>query len=343
MNKVQCAPIIIPTLCRYEHFKRCISSLEKNELAKHTDIYIGLDYPAKDNHWAGYNKIKDYIYNNLKGFANVVIVEQEENKGAEENIRLIKKIVLEKYDRYIFTEDDNEFAPNFLPYMNYYLDKYKDDDSIQAVTGYAYPIMHPSKDSIYFQNVYFAAYGYGTWKNKEQQMFKELTGSKMTKLLLDDSFMKKLKQRSANQYCNFVKGMLGYGTDIFRDEEIRKIDITFGIWMLYRDKYMIFPTVSMVRNWGFDGSGENCRMMDNNVKKGNHRSYDFSKQYIDDRRDTVYLQQLSKEQHEQLNNELQDFFNIMPKEYIRTMIARQVIKIFGLKKVRLCIAMLQNK
>ena len=41
-------PIIIPTLCRYEHFARCIESLKENKYAQYTDIYIGIDYPITE-------------------------------------------------------------------------------------------------------------------------------------------------------------------------------------------------------------------------------------------------------------------------------------------------------
>lgn len=50
------APVIIPVLCRYKHFTKCIESLKNNGWAKYTDIYIGLDYPAKDSHVKGYKK-----------------------------------------------------------------------------------------------------------------------------------------------------------------------------------------------------------------------------------------------------------------------------------------------
>ena len=54
------APVLIPTLCRYEHFKRCIESLSACTGAEHTDVYIGLDYPAKESHRAGYEQIKNF-------------------------------------------------------------------------------------------------------------------------------------------------------------------------------------------------------------------------------------------------------------------------------------------
>ena len=50
------APVIIPTLCRYDHFKRLMESLNKCTWADKTDVYIGLDYPAKEEHRDGCNE-----------------------------------------------------------------------------------------------------------------------------------------------------------------------------------------------------------------------------------------------------------------------------------------------
>lgn len=39
------APVIIPTLNRYVHLKRCVDSLAKCTHAPDTELIIGLDYP----------------------------------------------------------------------------------------------------------------------------------------------------------------------------------------------------------------------------------------------------------------------------------------------------------
>ena len=51
------APILIPTMCRYNHFFRLIESLKVNTWAKYTDIYIGLDYPPSSKYEEGYKQI----------------------------------------------------------------------------------------------------------------------------------------------------------------------------------------------------------------------------------------------------------------------------------------------
>ena len=42
------APVLIPTLNRYEHFKRCLESLERCTWAEKTDVYVALDFPPSD-------------------------------------------------------------------------------------------------------------------------------------------------------------------------------------------------------------------------------------------------------------------------------------------------------
>ena len=86
------APVTIPTLCRYEHFKRCIESLSRCTLADKTEVYVALDYPAKESHWDGYNKIKDYLLSHKEdnlGFKKLKAYCKIENKRAIRMARLL--------------------------------------------------------------------------------------------------------------------------------------------------------------------------------------------------------------------------------------------------------------
>ena len=62
------APVIIPTLCRYEKFVQCMESLRKNSWAKYTEIYVAVDYPSKESHWEGYNRICEYLNQDFPEF-----------------------------------------------------------------------------------------------------------------------------------------------------------------------------------------------------------------------------------------------------------------------------------
>jgi hypothetical protein len=143
------APVLIPTLCRFTHLKRCIDSLKRNSYAKYTPLYIALDYPAKEIHREGYNHISNYL-NNLNGFLYVKVIYRDKNFGPEKNVFEARKILLEKYDRIIFSEDDNEFSPNFLEFINKGLNKFEKNANIFAICGYNYPINIQSSNDYYF-------------------------------------------------------------------------------------------------------------------------------------------------------------------------------------------------
>ena len=55
------APIIIPTLNRIEHLKRCITSLQKNPWAKYTPLIVSVDYPPNERYVEGYKKVCKYL------------------------------------------------------------------------------------------------------------------------------------------------------------------------------------------------------------------------------------------------------------------------------------------
>lgn len=47
MEIKQYAPVVIPTLNRYDHFKACLESLEKCK----TDVYVVLDFSPSEEYY----------------------------------------------------------------------------------------------------------------------------------------------------------------------------------------------------------------------------------------------------------------------------------------------------
>lgn len=340
----ECAPVIIPTLCRYEHFKRCVESLQKNDYAKYTDLYIGLDYPAKEAHVQGHDKIKEYLSKGIKGFKNVVIIEHDSNVGSSANAKKIKEEAFLKHDKYIFTEDDNEFAPNYLEYMNKCLIKYKDDPSVQAITGYRYPHVECKVNgNVFASQIYYAAFGCGTWKSKMQNMFETLTVPYFEQLYTNGQFMKELRNVSPNQYCNFVKGMLGY-TKLVQGGKIWRCDMIYGIYMFSQGKRMIFPQISKVRNHGYDGTGINCGDLNyNSNKRITHRNFDISCQVLDSNSAFDEINEEKELKQIEVEKMLEQFFEIPAKELMRTEIAYLISKIIGLTNTRKLIQLMYKK
>ena len=120
------APVIIPTLNRYDHLKRCIESLERCTGVEYTKLYVGLDYPPSAKYEEGWKKVHQYLQYKCKNnkFNEIVILEKDTNLGAVKNIEELETFISQKYGRFIFTEDDNEFSPNFLDFINQGLERY---------------------------------------------------------------------------------------------------------------------------------------------------------------------------------------------------------------------------
>lgn len=266
------APIIIPTLCRYEHFKRCLESLKKNSYALMTDVYIAVDYPLNSSHKAGYRKICEYLQD-VKGFASVNIIFREKNYGAHLNQKmLIENIIQKKYDRWIRTDDDVEFSENFLEYMDKCLDTYENDPSIIAVCGYSYPCNYSfHKDvTVFRQDCYLPMWGAGFWKDKYLEMKVKIEDEYYLHNTFDSNLKNgKWKNLIDARYLDFIDAGLSYQKNKLA---FWTTDIACATYMGLENKYVIMPVISKARNNGFDGSGVTCPNISGDF---------FSKQDID--------------------------------------------------------------
>ena len=119
-------PVVIPTLNRYDHLKRCVESLKNNQESKYTDLYISVDFPPADKYKEGYETIKEYV-KTITGFNNVHLYYQKENLGPGFNRLFLMDEARKEHNTYVFTDDDNEFSPNALAYMNWALETFKND------------------------------------------------------------------------------------------------------------------------------------------------------------------------------------------------------------------------
>ena len=284
MENMKYAPVVIPTLCRYEHFVRCVESLRKNTWAKYTDVYIGLDYPAKESHWDGYLRIKEYLKGSFTEFHSFCIIEQVENVGVDRNTDSLIDLCSQNHDRYIYVEDDLEFAPTFLQYMSTALQRYENDPDVACVVGYSYPLQwktHP-ECTVVKQNFNGSAWGRGLWLSKRKIICKYL---KYNGLCKDFSFayrtnrFERMIDFAVKDYVSFCES----GWSSQRSFLNTTTDVAMRIYLAVKDQYVVMPLISKVRNHGYDGSGLYCQRIEGN-KTGDFcvDNYSFSEQPIDE-------------------------------------------------------------
>lgn len=277
-----CAPIIIPTLCRDEHLKKCITSLADNKLALQTELYIGLDYPPSDKYLDGWKRIKEYVPT-ITGFKKVVLLEADHNLTAQGNIEFLKAHIRKLgYDSYVFTEDDNTFSPNFLEYANWGLKEFENDNSIFAVVGFKRVNVDFLKNNVYKYPRY-VAWGFATWFKKSDKMNEFKDFGRLEQLV-----------KSWPIRTIFTKRIYTAATVLRMLKTHYILEDTLPSLLPPEEMYCIYPKISMVRNIGFDGSG---------LHGGNNKemAVRYSSIIIDDRPDfspiiegPLYVEELKK-------------------------------------------------
>ena len=266
------SPVLIPTLCRHEHFIRLVESLKKCEESKYTELVIGLDYPPQEKYIYGWKKIKEYIPS-ITGFKQVKVFEASENLGERGNVNVIINYVIEKgYTSFIYSDDDNVFAPGFLSYMNWGLNKFKGNKNVMAICGYNYPIDMSRYNKTYYFSHNFAGWGFGIWTDTHIQLLQKV---------YNRSYCRSVLFNPMNLYKIAHKRGLRIILSIYRCYRNNKIhwDTFLTTYQYLRGKYSVFPSTTMVLNLGQDGSGIRSSYSESNIQKYSQQKIDLSTKF----------------------------------------------------------------
>jgi hypothetical protein len=257
--------------------------LKRNTWAKYTDVFVGLDYPPSEKYREGYNNICQYLKADFNDFKSFNVIKRTENYGSSRNLKELRDMVLLNYDRFIRTDDDAEFSPNFIEYMNKCLEKYREDPNIIAVTGYSYPIdWHTSEGAtVLKENFSCPMWGTGFWRDKYLEIEKYITEKQKLhterRSIIRYGGFRRMTNAAKYEFVN-----LCFSTGFKNSLAARMSDISIRMYTAATNKYVIVPIVSKVRNWGFDGSGEYCgRIKVSEQVKYTSNNYPYHLQTID--------------------------------------------------------------
>lgn len=249
------APVVIPTLNRFKHFKECLESLERCYGAECTDVFVALDFPPSEKYQKGWLEIDNYLIKKEKDnkFKSLNVFRRNRNFGIHKiggNTNVLVSDVLKIYDRYILSEDDNIFSPCFLEFVNKGLERYKEDPRVYAICGYDFgkedkPL--PS-DTNYYLTKRTNAWGIGRWRDK-LLFFKEnyCNMEQLRECMMDKQKRKEIQRKSPRAYYKILSAL--------KRNRIMGDGMT-QVMLELEDMYNVFPKESMVRNVGLDGTGD---------------------------------------------------------------------------------------
>lgn len=235
------APIILFVYNRKSHTERTIEALKKNHLADKSELFIYSDGPKNQGSIKDVNEVREYI-NNIQGFKIVKIIHNQKNFGLAKNIILGVTQIINRYGSVIVLEDDLVTSQFFLKFMNEALNFYKDKKRIWHISGWSVPIALKSKKDVYFYRV-MNCWGWATWADKwkyfkkNNEIIKNFTTNDIKKFNLDETinFWRQLEHNKKGKINTWA---IYWYASIFKNNGL-----------------CINPSISFVRNIGFDGSG----------------------------------------------------------------------------------------
>ena len=155
------SPIALFVYNRPEHTRQTITALQKNRLAKTSDLIVFSDGAKNSKDQEGVDEVRSFVQN-IYGFRSVTVNLSERNKGLAKSIIDGVTDVANRYGRVIVLEDDLIVSSSFLDYMNGALEYYSENDQVMHVSGYWYPIESESLPETFFLRVP-SSWGWATW------------------------------------------------------------------------------------------------------------------------------------------------------------------------------------
>ena len=245
------APVVLFVFNRPQHTQRTIESLKKNLLARESELFVFSDGPRSKKDEADVEAVRAVI-DAVGGFKNVTVHKKSVNRGLAGSVIEGVSEVIRQYGKAIVIEDDLQFSPHFLSYMNEALAHYEDDLRIFSIGGYSPPLEMPEG---YAEDSYLSyrccTWGWATWRDRWEKVDWAVQDF--------DSFCK-----DQDMIERFNRG----GDDMFHILKLQmagKIS-SWGIRWDYahfkNEAYCFRPVFSIVGNTGNDGTGVHCGATD---------------------------------------------------------------------------------
>lgn len=239
------APILLFVYNRPEHVRQCIASLQANELAAQSPLFIYSDAAKTPESREGVQQTRQFI-RDIDGFASVTIIEREQNWGLARSIIDGVTTQVNRFGRVIVMEDDLIAAPYFLQFMNDALETYKDEPRVGHIQGCDFTQDTSLPDTFLIK--WTGSWGWATWDRAWKRFNPD-----------GKELLRQLEERNLTRRFDF-NSTYGYTRMLRRQIEGKNNSwaIRWNASLFLADILSLNAGRSLIRNTGFDGSGTNC-------------------------------------------------------------------------------------
>jgi hypothetical protein len=242
------APVALFVYNRPDHTRQTLEALARNRGADSTTLYVFSDGPKHNATPAERERIiaVRQLVCSRPWLRNVVLVEADVNRGLADSIVAGVSRVVEQHGRVIVLEDDIVTSPGFLEFMNAGLELYADEEKVMHISGYMYPLDLPARGTAFLRVL--SCWGWATWarawKHYDPDIERHLSRLNSPELV---------RKFNVEGHADFHRQLLDNQSGKIRSWAVK----WYASW-LAQDGLSLFPTQSLVRNIGHDGSGIHC-------------------------------------------------------------------------------------
>jgi len=239
------SPILLFVYNRPHHTKQTIEALQKNDLAKESELFIYSDAPKNESAKQDVEEVRSYI-KSIDGFKDITIIEREKNFGLADSIIDGVTEIVNRYGKVIVLEDDLVTSPYFLRFMNEALEFYEYEEKVMHISGYVYPIDNSGLNNTYFIKP-TTCWGWATWKSSWSCFKKDAS-----------YYIEIFDKKMVNDFN--LNGAYDYFSQIVANKtgEMNTWAIFWYASVYINGGLSLHPKESFVKNIGHDGEGVHC-------------------------------------------------------------------------------------
>jgi Glycosyl transferase family 2 len=244
------APIALFAYNRPQHTRQTIESLQRNVLAKDSDLIIFSDAPKHEASAEAVGEVRKYI-RKVEKFKSVTIVERDKNWGLANSIIDGVTSVVKEHEHIIVLEDDIITSSHFLEYMNAALIHYKEDPQAFSVGAYSFPAQTMPIPSDYHWDTYAGfrccSWGWATWTDRWKRIDWDM-----------DYYNTFMRDQGAQELFNRGGPDMSQLLKLQYERRIDSWAIRFCYAHYANRMHCIYPVKTLVINIGLDNTGTHC-------------------------------------------------------------------------------------
>ena len=265
-------PVLFLIFNRPETTKQVFSSIKK---VKPPRLYVAADGPRSDYpNDAESCEIARSIATNVDWDCEVKTLFRERNLGCGLAVTSAIDWFFEQESEGMILEDDTKPSEQFFEFINFGLNKYRDNKNIGSICGYNPLTPIPDKNDRIIISNYPSLWGWGTWKNVWEKYSLQADFHYLHKVTTIYRHIKHLR------YTMYIMSIL-------RGVEQREVDTwcaQFGFMFAKYQYKVVYPPINLIENVGFGDlathtKGQNYANKISNMKldyKNLKESYDES-------------------------------------------------------------------